>query len=271
MLPWCFRDARRLSVPRLTKRFVDDLKPGPVDQLVFDAEMPRFGIRVMPSGVKSYLIQYRKDGRTRRFTFGKHGPLTPEQARTEARQQLAKVDRGENPSENRKQRRSAPTVEQLCQRFLEEHVAHRCKPTTQREYRRSIDLFILPEIGKMKAADVQRHHVTSLHVGLRRIPYQANRTLGVLSKLFNLAEAWNVRPDGSNPTRHVERYKERKRIRFLTPEELSRLGQTLAEGKDKGFESAAAIAAFRLLLLTGCRLREIQTLQWSFVKGDQGV
>jgi integrase len=120
----------------------------------------------------------------------------------------------------------------------------------------------------MKAADVQRWHVAELHEQHRRIPYQANRTLGVLSKLFNLAEVWGIRPDGSNPTRHIERYKENKRERYLTPAELTRLGQVLTEAERNGIEPIFAIAAFRLLLLTGCRLSEIQTLKWEYVRGD---
>lgn len=255
-------------MPKLTKRTIDALTPDQTDRLVFDEEIPRFGIRVMRSGVKSYLIQYRKDGHTRRYTFGKHGLLTPHQAREQARQLLAAVERGEDPSLARQERRAAPTVAELCERFLSDHVPHRCKPTTQREYRRAVELFIKPKIGGMKAADVQRRHVAELHHDLRHIPYQANRTLGVLSKLFNLAEVWGVRPDGSNPCRHVQKYKEEKRERFLSAEELARLGRVLREAEREGSQPLFAVAAFRLLLLTGCRLREIQTLKWEYVQGS---
>ena len=96
-------------------------------------------------------------------------------------------------------------------------------------------------------------------------PYQANRTLGVLSKIFSLAEVWGLRPDGSNPCRHVKRYKERNRERFLPPEETKRLGEVLREAED---DMPSAVAAFRLLLLTGCRLSEIQFLRWEYVKDD---
>jgi hypothetical protein len=92
---------------RLTKRTIDNLKPGDTDSLIFDDEMPRFGIRVMRSGLKSYLIQYRKDGHTRRFTFGKCRLVTPDEARAQARQLLAAVDRGEDPSLARQERTGA--------------------------------------------------------------------------------------------------------------------------------------------------------------------
>ena len=123
----------------------------------------------------------------------------------------------------------------------------------------------------MKAADVQRRHVAELHQQLRHVRYQANRVLGVLSKLFNLAEVWGVRPDGSNPTRHVEKYREDKRERYLRSDELARLGQVLASAEQDGTESSAVIAAFHLLLLTGCRLGEIQTLKWEYIQGGSLV
>src|SRR5208283_4562697 len=103
-------------MPKLTKRAVDTLKAGETDRLIFDDEMPRFGVRVMRSGLKSYVIQYRKDGHTRRFAFGKHGPLTPDEARGQARQLLAAVDRGDDPSLARHEQRSAPTAVHLYDR-----------------------------------------------------------------------------------------------------------------------------------------------------------
>lgn len=95
--------------------------------------------------------------------------------------------------------------------------------------------------------------VDALHHGLRDKLYQVNRTLGVLSKMFSLAEVWVWRPDVSNPCRHMKRYKERKRERFLSPEETERLDEVLRETEN---EMLSAVAAFRSLLLTGCRFRK---------------
>ena len=154
---------------------------------------------------------------------------------------------------------------ELGRRFLEEYVPTHCKPGTQGEYRRSVTLFIDPAIGEMRISEVERKNIAKLHFDLRDKPYQANRTLGVLSKMFSLAEVWGLRPDGPNPCRHIKRYKETKRERFLSPEETERLGEILREAES---EMPSAVAAFRLLLLTGCRLSEIQFLRWDYVKDD---
>ena len=158
----------------------------------------------------------------------------------------------------------------LGKRFLENYVPVHCKPSTAEEYRRSVKLFIDPKIGKLRVPDVQRSDIAALHHEMRETPYQANRTLGVLSKIFNLAELWELRPDGSNPCRHVKRFKEKNRERFLSDEEYRRLGATLRDIEADSSETAAAIAAIRLLMLTGCRLSEIQKLRWEHVDLNAG-
>ncbi|PJE30421.1 Site-specific recombinase XerD [Pseudooceanicola antarcticus] len=252
-------------MPKLTKRSVEALPVDGRDYIVFDCDVIGFGVRVSPTGRKSYLIQYRVGGRTRRFTLGKHGTLTAEAARKLAVQRLGEVAHGEDPSATRSEHHRSPTVAQLCDRFLEEHAAIRCKPNTQFDYRRNIERHILPAFGTFKAMDVRRADVAALHQKLSPTPHQANRVLALLSKLFNMAELWEIRPDGSNPCRLVPRYKEKPKERFLGEPELMRLGDVLTEAEQTGQESVFVVAAFRLLLMTGCRLSEIQTLQWSFV------
>lgn len=140
-----------------------------------------------------------------------------------------------------------------------------CKPRTAFDYQRVIDRFIRPRFGSFKIADVTRADVAELHHALRKTPYQANRVLSVLSKMFNLAELWGLRTDGSNPCRLVRKFAEHKKERYLSEAELIRLGEVLAEAEDEGAESVFVVAAFRLLMLTGCRLREIQTVRWDYV------
>ena len=254
-------------MPKLTKRMIDTLHSEATDYFVWDTQIAGFGVRIMPSGAKTYQAQYRKGGRTRRVSVGRHGKITVDEARKLAKEIMGQVAKGENPAEAISQHRKAPTVAALCERFFEAHVMERCKPSTQGEYRRAIDLFINPALGSFKVVDVERKDIAELHHKFRDKPYQANRTLGVLSKMFNLSEIWGLRPDGSNPCRHVPKYREIKRERYLGQNELQRLGQVLGEAERDGSETPYVIAAFRLLILTGCRLGEIQTLQWSFITG----
>lgn len=252
-------------MPKLTKRTVEALQSEAKDYFVWDNTVAGFGVRVMPSGAKTYQAQYRKGGRTRRISIGRHGRITVDQARNLAKEIMGRVAKGENPADEISLNRKAPTVAALCERFIECHVSERCKASTQREYQRAIDLFIIPAIGSFKTHDVTRQDVSELHYKFRDKPYQANRTLGVLSKMFNLAEAWGLRPDGTNPCRHVAKYKEVKRERFLSSMELQTLGDILNHVEIEGSESPYIIAALRLLILTGCRLSEIQTLKWEYI------
>ena len=215
-------------------------------------------------------MQYRADGRVRRITLGRHGAVPTETARRRAMAAISEAKGGGDPAATRDERRKAVTMKQLGKRFLEEYVPNHCKPSTAYEYGRSVKFFIDPRIGRRKVRDIKRSDIAELHHELRETPYQANRTLGVLSKMFNQAEVWGLRRDGSNPCLHVKRYKEEKRERFLNAEEFSRLGQVLDEILHDGSESRSAVVAFKLLMLTGCRLSEIQKLQWEYVDLDAG-
>lgn len=250
---------------KLTKRVVDQIVPGDAEAMHWDDELKGFGLRVWPSGRKVYVVMSRVKGRLRRITIGPHGPITPEQARIRAHEIISEAKAGRDPAKELDQARKAPTMKGLGERFLKEHVAVRCKPSTQAEYKRSVELFINPKLGTRKATDIERQDIAELHQGLRHIPYQANRTLGVLSKMFNLAEIWGVRPDGSNPCLHVKKYAEEKRERFLNATEYANLGKVLRDIEKDGSETQSAVNAIRLLMLTGCRLGEIITLKWGYV------
>jgi integrase len=134
-----------------------------------------------------------------------------------------------------------------------------------------VELFLTPALGRHRISDVLRADVASFHHDLRDRPYQANRALSVLCKMLNLAEEWGLRPDGSNPCRHVKKYREEKRERYLTVEELRRLGTVLSDAQANQTEGPFALAAIGLLILTGARLMEILTLRWEYVDLDGGV
>jgi integrase len=256
----------------ITKRAVDALKPAAngAEAVLWDTDVKGFGCRVQCGGSKSYIVHYRvgtgRGAPLRKLTIGKHGAWTPEQARSEAKRLLGMVEGGADPAADKIARKEAPTVADLAERFLAEHAEAKRKASTATEYRRLLDRIILPAIGKRKVVDVTRHDVGKLHHGLRDAPYQANRVLAVLSKMFNLAERWGLRPDGSNPCRHVEKFGERKRERMLLPAELARLGEALS-----GYAgSPYAVAAVKLLVFTGARLGEILGLRWEWIDFERG-
>ena len=247
---------------KITKRTVDALAGQERERVVWDADLKGFGVRVHPTGRKVYIVKTRYRGRVIKMTIGPHGAVTPSYARVRAAEIITDARAGKNPAGRNT---DAPTMMALGKRFLKEYVSTHCKPSTAEEYRRSVKLFIDPRIGRYRVPDIQRSDIAALHHDMRDTPYQANRTLGVLSKMFNLAELWDLRPDGSNPCRHVKRFREEKRERFLSDFEYQRLGAVLKEIEVDGSETASAIAAVRLLMLTGCRLSEIQKLRWEHV------
>ncbi|PCJ74358.1 MAG: integrase [Rhodobacteraceae bacterium] len=250
---------------KLTKRSVEGLELQEKEYLVWDREISGFGVRIYPSGRKTYLVQYRASGRTRRRTIGQHGVLTAIEARDEARKLLGEVAKGGDPSEDRQSRLKAPTVAALSERFLIEYVAEHCKPMTARDYKSIVRRCINPHLGPRKVADITRADIVNLHHALRETPYQANRSLSVLSKMFNLAEDWGLRTGGTNPARRIKKFREEEKKRYLRDNELIRLGEVLSESLEGGTESIYSVSAIQLLVLTGCRLSEILTLRWEYV------
>ena len=255
---------------KLTKRAVEKVEPGPKDIILWDTELKGFGCKLTPKGKRVYFAYYRTpNGQQRRPKIGDHDPMSCEEAREIARQWLANSRTGGDVSAKRKADRDAPTVADLAARYLSEHAEPKKKPRSVASDRALLRLHILPAFGRMKVASVARADVSKLHYAMRHTPGAANRTLALLSKMFNLAEKWDLRPDGSNPCRHVEKNPERKIERFLSPEEFARLGDVLAEAKRTQTELPSAIAAIRLLAFTGCRLSEILTLRWDWVDSER--
>jgi integrase len=261
-----------LMPQRITKRIVDQLSPASRDMLIWDLDVKGFGLRCRPSGAKYYVLKMRVGGRQRWITIGRHGsPWTPDSARTEALRLLGLKAGGKDPASERDRQKGVITVAELGARFLDDYVPQHCKPNTAHEYRRAVELFINPALGRNRISDLVRPDVARFHHDLRDRPYQANRALGVLSKMMSLAEEWGLRPDGSNPCHHVKKYRELNRERYLTKEELRRLGAVLAGTETKVTESPVVVAAIGLLVLTGARLTEILTLRWENVDLDGEV
>lgn len=250
---------------KLTKRQIEALEPADKEYFVWDTELSGLGIRVFPTGRKQFVLQYRFGRTSRRMSLGRFGALTPDQARGLALEALVKIRHDVDPQLEKRERREAVTVNELAKRFDEEHIEVRLKASTAKEYRRNLELFILPAIGHLRVIDVTRADIAKYHHDWRHRPYQANRNIEIISKMFNLAELWGLRPDGTNPRKHIKKYPEKKRERYFSAAELQSIGRVLREMEEERIELPSAIAAVRLLLFTGCRLGEILKLKWEHV------
>jgi integrase len=280
---------------KLTKRSVAGLpSPSKGDYLVWDTKLSGFGVRITAKGRKVFVVGYRPRGsrQFRRVTLGPFGTLTVDAARIVAKRTLAHVAGGGDPMEERTARRTAPTVAELGLEYLQDVAAHK-KDRTSREYVRLWEKHVKPALGAKPVREVTSASIALLHRQMRSTPFLANRVLALLGAFFSYAERQRIRERHTNPAHEIEFYAEHSRERFLTPAEVSRLGQALSRAELTGLPSAPnrrrrpsvgpnakhrsksagaptpanpfAIAAIRFLLLSGWREREALTLRWSDV------
>ena len=242
------------------------------DTVFWDRDLTGFGVRVYPSGGKVYIAQARGPDGPKRMTVGRHDVLHADQARQRAALIIARIKAGEEPVPLPLAARGngGPTVADLAVRYLEEHVEVRLKPNTQRQVRGVLRRHILPALGKMPLVAIERAQAVDLQQKLCDRPVTANTAVKVLSHMYRLGEGWGMVPEGCNPCRSIEKYPERRRERFLTDTEFDRLGRVLDEAVDSGSASPIAVAAIRLMMLTGCRKNEILTLRWTDVDLEAG-
>jgi integrase len=253
-------------VAKITKRTVDALKPVPGrDVLLWDDELPGFGVRCRPSGRKVYFLKYRTAaGRQRWLTLGRHGPIAPDGARAKAFREKAAVADGDDPAGARQQKRRENTVAVVADRYLAEHVAAHNKASTASEARRIVETRIKRALGNIKITDLTRADIKAWHQSMAETPYEANRALAYCSRMLSLAATdWELRED--NPCLGIKRFPERKRERFFTDDELAKLGGALSAMETEGAEAPGFILLVRLLATTGMRLGEALALLWSDV------
>jgi integrase len=293
-----------MSIIRLTKRTISSLAPAVQPYVAYDEDLPGFGLRVMPSGKKTWIVEYRPGpgGRKvyiRRMKIELANRITPDEARTRAKEILARVRLGEDPAGARKAARQIPTVAEFVEQFLKEATSPpHLKPATKRLYTDNLHRLVVPAIGSLKLDAVTSADVARLY---RRIastrPTTANNVLVTLSSLYRYAGEIGVVAKGVNPARNaVTRRKAEKKERFLSAEEIERLVGVLQEVERNGLDwrlnpnidaaqskhrarpenqeievSPFVVAAIRLLLLTGCRRGEILSLKWAEVDLEGGV
>ena len=249
------------------------------DTVFWDRELTGFGVRVYSTGGKVFIAQARgPDGpdnphKPRRITVGRHTVLSAEQARQRAALIIARIKAGEEPVPLPLPAKHAkgPSVADLATRYLEEHIAVRCKPKKQRTARSVVNRHIVPTLGRLPLQAVERSHVMAMHESLCETPAMANMAVETLGHMYKLARGWDMVPeDCDDPCESIPLNPERKRERFLTDAEFTRLGQVLDEVSGNGSQvSPGAVTTIRLLMLTGCRKTEIMTLRWGHVDLDR--
>jgi integrase len=258
--------SKGLQPMKLTKSVLRELKTKDKDLLIWDETLPGFGIRVKPNGTKTFLIQYRNQfGRMRRYSIGRLGDITLDQARKEARRLKSEIALGGDPAEKRTENRTSVTVKELSERYMSDHCEGRCKESTLQAHRWLLDKFILPKYANHRVLELSTQEIAAFHKSLKDTPYNANRVLGMLKSIFNKAEQWGLLPPKTNPAATLKPYRENKRNRFLSPEEYNTLFQTVEEQQRLGLIGIYQAGAINLLILTGCRLSEILTLEWRMV------
>lgn len=251
----------------MATRITDDLVkglplPASGNRVTYDDKVRGFGIRVTAGGAKAFVLNYRVAGRERRMAIGRYPDWSVESARKRAKELRQDVDRGIDPLGAKQADRAAPTVADLCERYIEEHLPDK-RASSARDDRAMIDNIIRPKLGAEKVAEIDQARVRKLHRSLAATPYRANRVLALLSKMFSLSIGWKMR--GDNPAKGVKRFAEEKRERYLTPEDIGRLVAVLDAYADQG---AANIV--RLLLLTGARSGEVRFARWTQFDLDEG-
>lgn len=248
---------------KLTNENIRKAKPGDVlrDGTVAGLHLRAFAAR------KSFYLYFRtKAGKERKPKLGDHPTLSLDKARSIARQWLMQVAEGKDPVAERQTEKDAPTVERMCKRYLAEVAIKRA---TYKEKKRVLEKYVLPNLGRTKVSDLTYDHIHALHrrVGAKA-PVQANRMLSELSKMLNLAERWKWRPNHSNPCRHVERFPERKRRRYMRGDEAVAVAAQLRAHEATRPQSVAFIY---LLILTGARKGEIAKARWDWLHGNKLV
>lgn len=283
---------------KISKATVDAAGTKEKRYILWDVSLHGFGLCVAPSGLKTFVLRYRarhKFAPKRFINLGKYGPITPDEARRKATALLGRVANGEDPAFEAKQANlAAITIADACGRFLEQHVKAKRKPGTVALYSHAIENRIKPFFGNRHFLKVSKQEVARFHYSLKDTPAMANRALAVLAAVYSWAGRVGLIDEGTNPAARIEKFKEKPKDRYLSMAEIGRLGKALLDAEVSGFEysfdpsnpkakhgakpgerqffySPSAIAAIRLLILTGCRVGEILKLRWSEVDFERGM
>ena len=249
----------------LTAKLARQSKPGPKDAILFDKALPGFGLRIHPSGRKVWIVQARIAGRSRRIVIARHGEMELAEARRRARDMLARIRAGDNPAEDIRREKETPTLREFADEYLRRSDPH-WKPSGRETVRIYLKARILPAFGRMPLDRIGPEDVAAwFDATSRDKPGAANRALEILRAMMFRAEEWGLRDRGTNPCLGIARNPRKQVARFLDMDELARLGRALDAREARWPE---AVAAIRLLALTGCRRSEVLDLRWRNIGDD---
>ena len=248
---------------KLTARLARETKAGKKDTILFDKGLPGFGLRIHPSGRKVWIVQTRIEGRSRRMVIAPYGEMSLARARLRARDLLQDIRIGTNPADDLLREKQTPTVNAFAREYL-----RRCDPYWKPSGRETVRIYlkarILPTFGKMPVDRLGPEDVSAwFDAASRDTPGAANRAFEILRAMMFRAEEWGFRERGTNPCLGIRKNPRRNVARFLDRDELARLGKALDAHQDRWPE---AVAAIRLLALTGCRRGEVLDLRWRDVR-----
>jgi integrase len=257
---------------KLTQAFIDAAATDGRDRIVFDSQVPGFGLRVTPAGTRIFVVQARVAGRKRRITLGMPPAMTLATARGEALQTLVAMRGGIDPTADRKARLRAAaaksiTIRELSERWLAEFVIPKLKPRTLFDYRELLARYILPALGNLTVAGIDREHVEKLHVDMARIPRRANYTMATIRALLTFAVRRGLR--SSNPAIGIKPYRENPRERFLSEAEIAAAADAITYAEGDGRIGPLAAAGLRLALFTGARSGEVTAFKWEHVDWER--
>ena len=258
---------------KITKNSIMSVALGAADRFLWDTDLAGFGLKVTPAGARVYVVQYRAARRLRRYTIGRHGsPWTPEAARREAARLLGIIARGDDPAQAKEAAKAEPTFAAFAERYVADHAALHKKPSTVKDQRSLLRCHLVPAFGRLRLSAITPQLIERLQRKMAAIPRRANYARDVLAAMFTRAAECELVPERFNPARRVRKFKEpRGRERFLSYEELARLGIALGTAETAGWSPAAAIAGLRLLIFTGARKSEILGLHWRMVEFERAL
>jgi integrase len=253
---------------RLTQSFVDAQAADGRDRIIFDRQIPGLGLRITPTGTRIFIAQGRVAGRKRRVTVGFADRMPLSQARTEALQTLAAMRQGADPVEDRKARLRAAqakslTIRELSEQWLRELVIPKLKPRTRADYQQLLAHHILPLLGNLAVAEIERRHIEQRHAAMASTPRRANYALAVTKAMLTFAVKRGLRPN--NPAVGIALYRENRRERFLSEAEIKAAAGGITAAEKSGKIGPFAAAGLRLALLTGARSGEVTAIQWGHI------